>query len=93
MTAINRPKEPGEYIDRQFDCARALQEAFDKEIKGNESRYFDVSHIAALLMERATNAGWTTDDVAAAVAKLASNRQTSAKDIHRRDAENALPSD
>jgi hypothetical protein len=48
--------------------------------------FLDVDQIAAALMERATTAGWTPDDISAAVAKLAENRQSVDKDIHRVEA-------
>jgi len=80
---IDRPKEPGHYAEREFDCARALQTAFDQAVSESGQPFLDVDRIAAALMDRAAEAGWTRADINAAIDRLASNRQSADKDIRR----------
>lgn len=85
---IDRPKQPGDYPEREFDCARALKQAFDQEAEHADTAYLDIQQICSRLTDSAIAAGWTEPDIVAAIVTLADNRQRSDHDIRRIEPDN-----
>jgi hypothetical protein len=71
LMSINSPLMPGPYSHRAVDCERAIERDFFRVIQDSSTAYLDADRILMLLAEDATNAGWSEEELTAAVQALA----------------------
>lgn len=69
--SINSPLMPGPYSHRDVDCERAIERDFFRVIQDSGTAYLDVDRLLTLLAEDATSAGWSEEELTAAVHALA----------------------
>lgn len=69
--SINSPLMPGPYSNRAVDCERAIERDFFRVVQDSGTAYLDADRILMLLAEDATNAGWSEEELTAAVHALA----------------------
>ena len=85
---IKGPRFKGRYPERWFEWQQALEPVFCDLINAQDTPFIDLAVMIDPLLKIAESAGWTADDVAAAVAELAVNYQIG--QAAKRDADAAI---
>ena len=68
--SMNRPRMPWPYAERADDCISALERDFLREVVLVGTPFIDMDSILAALADDASKAGWSEEEVTAAVIEL-----------------------
>lgn len=69
--SMNSPRIPGPYSQRASDCEHAIERDFLKHAVEAKTPYLDLDAILSSIAEDATHAGWSEEELTAAVLALA----------------------